>query len=108
MDWPQFYVVVGLVQMQEEVEQPCDLNYWIDKQIEGRAKKVIQDLVSMRHNMSELYQQSAEQWDHMYADRQIAKQQIRELKRTISEQRECIVILICFSIVIACGLWLIV
>lgn len=91
-----------------QVEQPCDFKYWIDEQFEGRAKKVIQDLVSMRHSMSELYQHSSEQWDQMYADRQIAKQQIRELKRSISEQRECIVILICFSIVIGCGLWLIV
>jgi hypothetical protein len=69
-----------------QVEQPCDFNYWIDEQFEGRAKKVIQNLVFMRHNMSELYQQSAEQWDHMYADRQTVKQQISELKRTISEQ----------------------
>ena len=90
-----------------QVEQPCDFKYWIDEQFEGRAKKVIQDLVFMRHNMSELYHQSAEQWDHMYADRQIEKQQIRELKCTISE-RVCIVLLICVSIVIACGLWLIV
>ena len=42
-----------------QVEQPCDFKYWIDEQFEGRAKKVIQDLVSMRHNMTELYHQSA-------------------------------------------------
>ena len=93
---------------QAQVEEPCAFQYWIDEEFEGRAKKVIQDLVSMRHSMSELYQQSAEQWDDMYADRQRAKQEIRELKCTIREQRECIVILICFSIVIACGIWLIV
>ena len=54
---------------QAQVEEPCAFQYWIDEEFEGRAKKVIQDLVSMRHSMSELYQQSAEQWDDMYADR---------------------------------------
>lgn len=91
-----------------QVEQPCDFKYWIDEQFEGRAKRVIQDLVSMRHSMLELYEHSSRQWDDMYADRQRVKQQIHELKCTIREQRECIVILICFSIVIACGIWLIV
>ena len=93
---------------QAQVEEPCAFQYWIDEEFEGRAKKVIQDLVSMRHSMLELYQQSAEQWDDMYADRQKAKQEICKLKRTIREQRDSIVILIVFSIVIACGLWFIV
>ncbi len=69
---------------------------------------MIQDLVSMRHSMLELYEHSSRQWDDMYADRHRVKQQIHELKCIIREQRECIVILICFSIVIACGIWLIV
>jgi hypothetical protein len=50
------------------VEEPYDFQYWIDEEFEGRAQKVIQDLVSMRQSFSELYQQSAEQWDDMYAD----------------------------------------
>ena len=89
---------------QAQVEEPCAFQYWIDEEFEGRAKKVIQDLVSMRHSMSELYQQFAEQWDDMYVDRQRAKQEICKLKRTISEQQDRIVILIVFSIVVACGL----
>jgi hypothetical protein len=40
-----------------QLEQSCDFNYWIDEQFEGRAKKVIQDLVSMGHNLFKLDQQ---------------------------------------------------
>ena len=91
-----------------QVEEPCAFQHWIDEEFQGRAKKVIQDLVSIRQSMSQLYQQSAEQWDDMYADRQRARQEIFKLKQTIREQRDCIVILVLFSIVISCGLWLIV
>jgi hypothetical protein len=57
--------------------------------------------------MIELYVHSSEQWDAMYADRQRARKEISELKSTISEQRSCIGLLLCFSIVVDGGLWLI-
>jgi len=90
-----------------QVEQPCEFKYWIDQEFSGRARRVIEDLVSMRQSMTELFVNSSEQWDAMYAQRQGARKEIRELKSTISEQRSCIMLLLCFCIVIGGGLWLI-
>jgi len=90
-----------------QVEQPCEFKYWIDQEFSGRARRVIEDLVSMRQSMTKLFVNSSEQWDAMYAQRQGARKEIRELKSTISEQRSCIMLLLCFCIVIGGGLWLI-
>ena len=78
-----------------------------NQEFSGRARRVIEDLVSMKQSMTELYVHSSNQWDSMYADRQRARKEISELKSTISEQRSCIWWLLCFCIVIAGGLWLI-
>jgi hypothetical protein len=89
------------------VAEPCEFKYWVDKEFSGRARKVIEDLVSMRQSMTQLFMNSSEQWDAMYADRQRTRRENRELKSIIVEQRSCIMLLLCFCIVIGGGLWLI-
>ncbi|KAG2579384.1 hypothetical protein PVAP13_6NG291300 [Panicum virgatum] len=36
------------------VLQPCSFKYWIDQEFSGRARRVIEDLVSMKQSMTEL------------------------------------------------------
>ncbi|KAG2618296.1 hypothetical protein PVAP13_3NG080007, partial [Panicum virgatum] len=37
-----------------QVLQPCSFKYWIDQEFSGRARRVIEDLVSMKQSMTEL------------------------------------------------------
>lgn len=90
-----------------QVEEPCDFKYWIDQKFDGRAKRVIEELVFMNQSLTELYVHSARQWDELFVSRQKARETICELSETIREQRSCIVILLCFTAVIAGGLWLV-
>jgi hypothetical protein len=86
------------------VLNPCDFKHWIDPDFSGRAKEVIQDLVAMNGSVSELLVHFHGQWDEMLDHGQHARQEIRELKATVSDQM--LVIILFFSIVICYGLWL--
>lgn len=86
------------------VNNPCDFKYWIDPQFSGRANRVIQDLVSMNGSLSELLQHFHGQWDELLGSRQEARQECHKLKTICSEQLSCICILLCFAVVMACCL----
>jgi hypothetical protein len=83
------------------MENPCDFKYWIDSEFSGRANRVIQDLVSMNGSLSELVKHFHGQWDELLGSRQKARQECHKLKDICSEQLNCICILLCFAVVMA-------
>lgn len=68
---------------------------------------MIQDLVSMNGSLAELLRHFHGQWDELLGSKQDARQENRKLKAIVTEQRRCIGILLCVSVVMACGFWLI-
>ena len=86
------------------VENPCDFKYWIDPEFSGRANRVIQDMVSMNASLSQILRHFHGQWDELLGSRQEARQENHKLKAIVSEQRRFIGILLCFCVVMACGL----
>jgi hypothetical protein len=89
------------------VENPCDFKYWIDPEFCGRANRVIQDLASMNGSLSELVKHFHGQWDELLGSRQEAREECHKLKAICSEQLSCICILLCFVVLMACCLSLV-